>query len=458
MNIKQITSLTLVLLSCIVFFSCNKNDSNIDYSGLTNDAQIYSFSLTAPILENGDSTSRAQDSLRIKIVNETNYAIDQLANIIYNPDSLPYLTKLKNVAVKVSFNPTYGVASIQVQTPDSSYFWNTKDSINFSKLPVKFIVTSRGETQKIYNIDIRTHKINPDLMVWQQMPSLATMGKTKTLLVDNIFYAYVHDGSLKLYTSSQKNISWSSKPLSGLPSDLIVESLVYINSTYNAIDIRGNSYTSTDGQVWTKTNNEKFIKTVVGAIPETSNNTLLVVIKEDQNYYFAKGSNLTDIQKVDKIVGMTSNQIPSNFPVEGMSSYTNYSIISKDKMLMVTGGVDQTNTDLSVTWLIKGSSNSIEATPIVQKPPFEGGVGLSAFGYDGKYYVLQNKQFYISNNWGQSWNIAPHEQNLDAKMEAIKGQSLIVDQDNYIWIFGGNTQNNTLSNQVWRGRLNKLIP
>lgn len=457
MNIKQIKLLTLTLLSSIVFFSCNKDDNDTDYSGLTNDAQIYSFSLTAPILENGDPTSRAKDSLRIKIVNETNYAIDQQASIIYNPDSLPYLTKLKNVTVKLSFNPSYGVSSVQVQTPDSLYYWNTTDSINFSKLPVKFIVTSRGETKKTYNIDVRTHKINPDLIVWKQMSSFVALGYSKTLLVDNTFYTYVLDGSVKLSTSSKSSISWSSKTVSGLPANLIMESFTYVNSKYNVIDKNGNSYISTDGLSWVKANNSMLVKTIVGVVPENQKNNLLVVI-ENAGYYFAQGSSLSDLKLIEKIAGSSSTQIPSNFPIQGLASYSNTSEISSDPMLMVTGGISQNNSKVSTTWLIKSSNGTIEITPTVQKPMFDGGDGLSAFGYNRQYYVLQSKQFYISDNWGQAWTKAPEGQNLDSKIQTVKGQTLIVDKDNYIWILGGVTSAGAYSNQVWRGRLNKLIP
>ncbi|MFV0467726.1 MAG: kelch repeat-containing protein [Dysgonomonas sp.] len=33
-----------------------------------------------------------------------------------------------------------------------------------------------------------------------------------------------------------------------------------------------------------------------------------------------------------------------------------------------------------------------------------------------------------------------------------------MDQDNYIWIFGGRSQSNIYTNQVWKGRLNRLDP
>lgn len=454
MNIKFLTSLALGLLSSILFFSCNNNDTDIDYVNLTNDAQIYSFSLTAPVKQKGDSVSRAQDSLRIEVVNKTNYSIDQVSSIIYNADSLPYLTQLEKVLVKVSFNPTYGISSIQVQLPDSTYMWNTTDSINFSKLPVKFIVTSRGNTTKTYNIDIRTHKIDPNLIVWKQQASLPIVGKTKTILKDDTFYVLtLANGKISLEKSAQNNVSWSSQAVSGLPSTINVESFVYANSLFNVIDQTGLSYTSTDGVTWSKANNNLVLKAILGILPSQSD-YLIAIIQDGNSYYFAKGSSLKELKAVSKIQGYTSSDIPSTFPLSGAAT----AAISSDKMLIVGAGVDQYGNNQSATWLIKNASDGIEITSFTKATPFDGGAGLSLFGYDKQLYILKNRQFYISSNWGETWAVAPQKQSLDDNILSVQGQTVVVDKDNYIWILGGSTKTNTYLNGVWKGRLNKLIP
>ena len=459
MNIKLITSTLFVLLSSVLFFSCNKSNSDIDYTNLTNDAQIYSFSLTAPIVKKGDSLSRAQDSVRIVTVNKTNYAIDQLNDIIYNPDSLPYLTKLQNVLVKVSFNPTYGVSSIQVERPDSLYTWNTTDSINFSKLPINFIVTAFGGKKKTYKIDIRTHKIDPDTIIWKQMPSLSYTGESKSIAkLDSIYTYILSGGKINLNASSRKNIKWIDATVSGLPTNINMESFQYANSRFNVNDKSGNSYESTNGRKWAKVTNSLNVTSVVGVLPTSQGDLILSIIEEDGEYYFAKGSTLSNLQRVQSITGYNVNNVPSDFPISGIASYSNQATSSAERMLVVTGGLSQSGNNLNNTWLIQNTSTGIEIAPFVQTPPFKGGAGLSLFGYDSKFYTLENKQFYISSDWGANWIKAPQKQSLITGIKTNKGQSVIVDEENYIWILGGVSTSDTYLNEVWRGRLNKLIP
>lgn len=456
MSIKHITFLLSGFLFCTLFSSCNDNNTTTSYGSQSKDAQIYSFSITAPAPISKDSLKRAQDSIRFIQVNKARYAIDQVGSIIYNPDSLPFGTVLSKVKVEAKFNPTYGVAKVEVFTPDSlnGYTWNTTDSVDFSKMPVRFRVTPpSGQGPKMYDINIRIHKIDPDTILWNQMTALPQAGKSKTLLNNNTFYTYlVGGGVVSLYTSPKSSIAWQKQTLTDLPSTVKPESIFISNSVFYAIDEAGNSYSSSDAKKWVKQNNGKNLVSILGVLPaaDRKDDLLLIVFKEGTTHYLGTSKNLTSVT--------VNNELLTDFPSSGVASYTNFSTKASDRMLVLTGGLNSKGTALANTWLIKKGSAGLEMTPFVKKPLFNAAAGMSNFVYDNLLYVLTENQFYTSAYWGEKWQKAPAKQKLDLKISKRSGQTVIVDGENNIWIFGGVSDKGVYLKDVWKGRLNRLIP
>jgi hypothetical protein len=466
MNIKNITLVLSGLFLGLCFSACD-GDSTVTYNSQTNDAQIYSFSITGSHYKSADSLQRAMDSIRFIQVNNTKFAIDQISGVIYNPDSLPYGTVLrKKVYVTTTYNPTYGAASVKVITPDSisGYSWNSTDSIDLSKMPVTFIVTSQGGKTKTYNIDIRIHKIDPDTIVWKKQAAYpAVIGKSKTVLIDEQkFYTYaIINGSVSLYIGDKDALSWQQKTVSGLPSTVKVESIIWLNGKFCAVDATGNSYTSDNGESWTNVNNGKTVETILGILPEvnSADEQLLVAVKDGGKYYFGKSA--ADMQSIDIVSYLScspaNNEIPSSFPIRDVASFTNRSSDKNIRMLIFTGGLNASGEELNYTWCVKNSSEGLELSPFIKNTFFKGS-GLSVFAYDSNLYTLANNGFYISSLWGEIWSAAPNKQCLDPAMGERTGRTIIVDNENYIWVFGGISANGSYSNEVWKGRLNKLNP
>ncbi|PXV62816.1 hypothetical protein CLV62_11732 [Dysgonomonas alginatilytica] len=466
MNIKYITFLFSCLLLFLLFPSCGDNDTTTDYTSSSKDAQIYSFSITAiaPISE--DSVQRAQDSIRFIRVGKTKFAIDQVAGVIYNPDSLMYGTVLDSVKVAITFNGSYQPAKVLVTTPDSvnGYVWNLEDSISFAKLPVKLTVTSPSGNLKTYNIDIRTHKIDPDTLLWKQMTSYpSTFGESKTLLLkDSAFYTYgISGSSALLYTSSKSStLSWTKQTLSGFSSNVKPESIFLMNGVFYALDQTGNSYSSAKGLDWKKLTTTKTLTSILGVLPAANraDDQLLVTYNNGGKYYFGKTKDLITITEVSSIsVSPYDNQVPSNFPLQKAASYTSITTNKNKRMLILTAGISSGGVELPYTWLIKDSDDGLEMSPFIKNTLFKG-AGLSNFVYGDNLYALSNNQFYISVLWGELWTIAPNKQKFDPAIAARTGQTAIVDANNFIWIFGGVSEGNKGLSDVWRGRLNSLIP
>lgn len=126
-------------------------------------------------------------------------------------------------------------------------------------------------------------------------------------------------------------------------------------------------------------------------------------------------------------------------------------------MLILSGGLDNSGKEISDTWVVRNAEGGLEISSFIRNILYKG-PGLSNFFYDEQIYVLAQNKFYISKTWGDIWFAAPNKQMLDPDMTVRSGQSLIVDTENNIWIFGGISENGTYLNDVWKGRLNRLIP
>jgi len=465
MNIKFIISLISSLILCFLLSSCSNDNTTTTYIPQTKDAQIYSFAISGEHNKTGDSISILIDKARFEVVNKTKFAIDQISGTIYNPDSMPHGTVLRNVLVTATYNSSYGVSKVTVTTPDSlqGYTWNNSDSIFFGKMPVSMMVSALSGNTKSYKIDIRIHKVDPDTLVWRQMSSQPTpAGKSKTLLInDEKFYTYsLYNGKYTLYTSGISNIDWQQQEVTGLASDVNPENIYEMNSVLFATDAKGSAYKSSDGKTWAKITTNRLPIAILGILPaeNRTDDQLLVSIKEGEKYYFGKTKDMASIDLVENISSSPSNnEIPSGFPLQRNASYTNFSTDKNTRMLVVTGGIESNGNETAYSWLIKDISGGLEITPFATNAPFKG-AGLSIFGYDKKLYALYNNQFYISNNWGNPWNKAPNKQMLDPKILKRSGQSVITDKENYIWIFGGISENGTLLNDVWKGQINRLNP
>ena len=150
MNSKTGFYILLAALSLTSLFSCLGGGDEIEYE-VSTDAQLISFSLSS-------------DSL--SVLATAKFSIDQKENLIYNYDSLPFLTDTAKIAsrAKVSFTTGSGVsASVRVEHLDGDTAWvATGDSLRFAS-PFKLkLYAPDGKTHKTYTVTINIHQIDPD--------------------------------------------------------------------------------------------------------------------------------------------------------------------------------------------------------------------------------------------------------------------------------------------------------
>jgi hypothetical protein len=483
MNLRH---LTCFCLSLLLVASCKDDVTETVTYDASKDAQIYSFSVAATFYKTSDTTDvgkaiRAKDSIDAARITAARFAIDQLRDVIYNTDSLPYGTTPQKVKMTVAFNSTYGIGQFEIYVPDSAkyYVWNNSDSIDLSKMPVHFLVTApQGfPYTKEYRLDLRIHQIDPDTIVWRQQPDFEVEGKAqKVLLHENTFYAYstpdVPVSSafyVSLYTADKTNPpTWTQQNLHGLPPNALLESITVMNGTFFAIDGGGSSYTSPDGIIWTKQTNAGNISAIYGVLPGTKEEDdvlLLAVKKSDGKLCFGATKDMVSIDIIDKVSAFPNDpSIQPVFPTSGFSSVTNYNRGLHYNLLMVTAGENNDGEELNTTWLIRKTADGLELTPSSRNSYFKG-AGISTFLYDNGLYAFAPLEredaptvdaLYYSRSWGDRWAKAPDKQQPGEVIPKRTRPSIVADNENYIWIFGGVSKNGVALKDVWKGRLNRL--
>ncbi|MFV0419061.1 MAG: DUF6242 domain-containing protein [Dysgonomonas sp.] len=468
MKLKQVFKLSFAVLFVFILSSCNSDSSDYTQDSYSKDAQIYGFKLTCKPITSADSVN-------YPIMAGTKFAIDQFRDLIYNPDSLPYKTTLKKFLATVSFG-TYGIGKIQLLYPnDSVASWeDTTDSIDFSTPSYpKFLVTAPdGVTSKTYTIDIRVHKVNPDLLIWEDVTSKlnqpTSIVNQKTLLKEgstvakvDTFFTFSKDNDNQLYLhKAVRDAAYSYKQaITGLSTaNVNLDNIILFNGGFYVVGENKKGYSSEDGVRWTE--KASGIYGILGVLPaaNAAKDSLLVITENGGKYSFSKTSDLNELKLVREFNGLEME----SFPISGFSAITNFDRTDLNKnLLILTGGENVGGKYGRLTWLVQVSNNNVlRTTSDGDHSVFPNTPGIVNFMYDDYLYALIANKLYKSASFGYKWIPAPTTEALVAGIPRASGQSIIVDRENYIWIFGGvsTTSSDSSIHQVWRGRLNKLNP
>lgn len=453
MKLKYISLLASALFSFFFILSCKDDDSNNYVNAtLSADAQVYSFSIK------GTPMSKI-DSVNYPIMDATPFVIDQLSSLIYNADSFPYQTRLAKFALTATFS-TNSPSKIQLLYPDTIINWNSTDSIDFSKKFYLKVTAQNGTATKQYNIDLRVHQIDPDTMVWVKAGSLPNnIGNLKALQrQDRRFFCFSkNNASIEIYVSDANGVNWSTQKANGLPPTTIIESICLFKDTFFAVDSEQKAYSSVDGINWTRSGGTAF--SILGILPGKSEDkdSLLVIQKYKDTYLLAKTLDLKQFNTT-KIKGSNQDDIYKTFPAFPVSGFSALSRFDRknpnSNILIISGGKGYDGNQKNTTWLVKEGDGSVEIVFTQQHDIYKPQQGISNFLYDDQLYALAQDNLYVSQ-WGNNWKKAPKKQVIDPQMAKVKSQSIVVDKNNNIWVFGGISGSNFIKD-IWKGRLNRL--
>ena len=440
-----------LLISILILSSCLDSNDNVEYE-YSADAQITSLRISS----NQDST---------KVLPGVKFSIDQISSapLIFNKDSLPYLFDVSMVSMDIGTNGASGI-KITLTNPDSSYIWNNTDSIMIKSLKHIEIYAQDGNTTKTYTFELRTHQQDPDTIDWHNVKKnyINTPTEQTTVSNKNKFFTYYKTNStLQLSTSSMSDGDiWTNQVLSGLPQEVVLSSVqnttINENEMWFAIDTNSKVYKSENGIEWTDTSSAYSVKSIFGKMPSliqeaAYKDSILAVVYDEGKYKFAKTIDFSSLHIL--------SEIPSGFPVKDFTFTTvEKSNISTAKYLIVTGGKDINNIANKKMWILQEKESEITLRPIDLKFDV---TGSSLFNYDNKVYLMTSEKnknvFYTSISYGSFWEKTSSKQSLPSSFTYRMNQSVSVDNENNIWIFGGTSSSQTQIVDIWKGRINKLL-
>lgn len=466
MKLKHISYILSVFLLIFFIYSCNDNDTysygSVDASA---DAQIYRFALKG--------TPRTKDdTLKYPAIAKTFFHIDQKTERIYNTDSLPYKINIGKLMATLAYSTDAAPSKTEIRyasLPDSIMELTEEDSIDFSRNDVLIKVTAQnGTTIKEYTVDLIIHQIDPDSVVWKQITSSnSPLGdankKEKVVLKNNTFYRYfLTGGNLTLQTAdvtSTTAITWSNQTITGLNNNIRLDDITVLNGNFYAVDNSGKAYSSSNGTNWDESVSIPYVHRIIGILPEAKaeNDSLLVVTKEGSDYYLEKTNDLK-ILKRKTIINNTTVFDKDNFMTLldnfDYSSITHYNRDNQNSNILSLIGPRSPNKSLRNSWLFISDKKGLSVIKSGNEiSTFKKEVDFNGFTYDDKFFAMSKDSIYVSNDWGKRWSKAPVGYSLAEEMKTSEDQSVIVDDKDFIWIFG----KTGTQYAVWRGRLNRLI-
>jgi len=267
---KNLLPLTVLLSVALLFASCLKDDEEeVVYS---DDAAIVSFSMGTLKRYLTTTASDGSDSTYTVSVTGSSYKmyIDQINNLIYNVDSLPYGTDVSKVLCTVS-SKNSGTIVIKNIDSDTLKYYSSTDSLDFS-VPRKFTAYSYdGSAHRDYTVSVNVHKEKNDEFVWNsnEVSVFDNMTAMKALACNGRVFVFASDGSKTnvFYCSETDNNATWTQATTNLGSTISPYAYQNIVTKDNALYMYNNGriMKSADGCTWEEISRPTLLRLVAAS-------------------------------------------------------------------------------------------------------------------------------------------------------------------------------------------------
>lgn len=387
------------------------------------------------------------------------FYIDNFAGLIYNPDSLPYQTRLDSLFPDIVFFSSNGDVLI-----NDTLAWKTGDILDFRQELYLTNHSDDGKHQKTYLIKVNVHQINPDSMVMNAVSSKFPLvaARNKTISYHGQFKSFFapDQGSVLSYTSSDQGINWTADaPPVGLDDTMLIQSLNEFQDKYYLLSQQGKLYSSSDLTQWQVGTDSIAVKALFGKIEGRkflSEDVLAGIV------YDKEGALRFARYQGDSAGWEIGEEIPKQFPVRDYA-ISDYKTVTQVSYISLLGGEDAEGELNNDTW---STMDGLYWIKVNSKPSsIEPRKGASLFYYDDNMYYYggvnklgqRDSSLYISYNNGFTWSTADSIHQFNGIQEGLAYQHILIEEDKYIWIFGG--ESGSISNKVWKGNIHrKLFP
>ncbi len=424
------------------------------------DAAIIAFSVKNVKRLVHTKSSKGADSTYITTFAASDYRfyIDQINRVIYNPDSLPLGVDASKVVATISAKNA-GVIAIKSAKSDSVKYFNSADSLDFTKPRQVIVYSNSGSGMNTYTVHVNVHQQDGDVFVWNNQaknePKLGELTAMRLLANGENLYVFGNKGSEpKLYTAARKAANqWQEiMPNIQVTSDFYRQMVLQGNTFYGYHD--GQVVKSADAKNWSVVSTIA-LKQLVGA-----SDAKLYALAEDHKILVSADRGATWVTETLSPSNALLPEADLNFVVQPskINAGANQLFMAgtTDQRVAQWGKIEENDKKAeNQPWTSYTSSagNRFALPNLTNLQVVKYGDALVAMGGAGKGESSGVKAFseiYGSVDGGLTWKKHATLVFPNGFHSSETSFAMTTDADHYLWIVCGKT------GQVWRGRLNKL--
>ena len=449
----------LMLCSVVLLFASCLSDNDDERMG-HDDAAIIAFSVKNVKRLVHTKSSKGADSTYITTFAASDYRfyIDQINRVIYNPDSLPLGVDASKVVATISAKNA-GVIAIKSAKSDSVKYFNSADSLDFTKPRQVIVYSNSGSGMNTYTVHVNVHQQDGDVFVWNNQaknePKLGELTAMRLLANGENLYVFGNKGSEpKLYTAARKAANqWQEiMPNIQVTSDFYRQMVLQGNTFYGYHD--GQVVKSADAKNWSVVSTIA-LKQLVGA-----SDAKLYALAEDHKILVSADRGATWVTETLSPSNALLPEADLNFVVQPskINAGANQLFMAgtTDQRVAQWGKIEENDKKAeNQPWTSYTSSagNRFALPNLTNLQVVKYGDALVAMGGAGKGESSGVKAFseiYGSVDGGLTWKKHATLVFPNGFHSSETSFAMTTDADHYLWIVCGKT------GQVWRGRLNKL--
>ena len=162
---RRFLPLLMLCSVMLLFASClgSSDDERMSYD----DAAIIAFSVKNVKRLMHTKSRKGTDSTYTATFAASDYRfyIDQINRVIYNPDSLPVGVDASKVVATISAKNA-GTIGIKSATSDTIKYFNSADSLDFTKPRQVVVYNNSGTGMNTYTVHVNVHQQDGDTFNW----------------------------------------------------------------------------------------------------------------------------------------------------------------------------------------------------------------------------------------------------------------------------------------------------
>ena len=455
---RRFLPLLMLCSVMLLFASClgSSDDERMSYD----DAAIIAFSVKNVKRLMHTKSRKGTDSTYTATFAASDYRfyIDQINRVIYNPDSLPLGVDASKVVATISAKNA-GTIGIKSATSDTIKYFNSADSLDFTKPRQVIVYNNSGTGMNTYTVHVNVHQQDGGTFNWSSQtknePKLAELTAMRLLANGENLYVFGNKGSeAKIYMAARKAAGqWQEiKPNIQLASDFYRQVVLQGKTFYGYHD--GQVVKSADAKNWSVVSTVA-LKQLVGA----SKAKLYALTENHEIVVSADGGATWQAETLSPSNALLP-EADLNFAVQPSKTNAGANQLfmtgTTGKRVSLWGKVEENDEKAENqpwTSYTPSAENRFALLNLTNLQVVKYGDALVAMGGAGKGESSGVKAFceiYGSVDGGLTWKKHATLVFPEGFHSSETSFAMATDADHYLWIVCGKT------GQVWRGRLNKL--